>query len=95
MLVSVASTPVTRIWEEAVKVAETAETTKTAKIAKAVETTDAGRDGKESKGDENLRSNLAQVLYIQYSVTFQKKFVHVLALLDLGSEVNTIYSTFV
>ena len=43
---------------------------------------------------ENLRSNLARVLYIQYSITFQKKSESVLALLDLVSKVLTINPTF-
>ena len=50
-----------------------------------------GRDGKESK---NEYSNLARVPCIRYPITIQKKFVPVSALLDSGSEVNTIHPTY-
>ena len=46
----------------------------------------------DAKDGENLRSNLAQVPCIWYSITTKKKSV--LALLDLGSEVNAIHPTF-
>ena len=45
-----------------------------------------------SKDDKNPRINLVQVLYIQYPILFQKKFI--LALLDLGNKVNAIYPNF-
>lgn len=47
---------------------------------------------KASEDSKNLRTNLTQILYIQYFITFWKKFI--LVLLDLGSEVNAIYLTF-
>ena len=78
--VSLTSTLVTRTRKETV---ETAEAIETAKIAK---------DGEESKGEY---PNLAQVLCIRYPITFQKKFMSVLALFNLGSEVNAIYLTLI
>ena len=42
---------------------------------------------------ENPRSNFAQIPCIRYPINFRKQSV--LALLDLGSKVNTIYPTFV
>ena len=56
-----------------------------------VKTARASKDGKESKGEY---PNLAQVLCIQYSITFQKKFVSVSVLFDSGSEINVIYPIF-
>ena len=47
---------------------------------------------KEEAVGENLRSNLAQVLYIHYPINSGKKSV--LALLDSGSKVNAIYLAF-
>ena len=44
---------------------------------------------------KNLGSNLVQVPYIRYPITFWKKSLSVSALLELGSKVNAIYSTFV
>lgn len=81
VLVSITSTLVTTTRKEAV---ETAKTIKTARTDK---------NSKENKDSEYLR-NLIQVLCIQYSITFQKKFVPVLALFKSGSKVNAIYSTF-
>ena len=43
---------------------------------------------------ENLRSNLAQVLCIWYPINFQKKFVIMSALFDLGNKINAIYPIF-
>ena len=43
---------------------------------------------------KNLRLNLVQILYIRYPINFRKKFIPVLALLDLDSKYNTIYLTF-
>ena len=52
-----------------------------------------GENGKNSKnGDKDLRTNLAQVPFIQYSITFQKQSV--LALLDSKNKVNAIHPTF-
>ena len=44
------------------------------------------------KNSENLKSNLTQVLYIQYSIIFEKKSVW--ALFHLCNKVNAIYTTF-
>ena len=55
------------------------------------ETAREGKDGKESKGEY---PNLAQVPYIRYPITFRKKFVSVLALFNLSSEINAIHPTF-
>ena len=72
----------TKIKEEAVE------------IANAIETASISKNGEESKGEKNLRLNLAQVPCIRYSISFQKKFVLVLALLDSSSRVNAIHLTF-
>ena len=80
--VSTTSTPVTGTGEEAVESAESVEN------GEAVETAEFDKDGKESKG---AYPNLAQVLCIWYPITFRKKFVSVLALLDSGSKVNAIH----
>ena len=58
----------------------------------AVETTGAGEHGKKSKGEYS--ENLIWISYIWYPITFRKKFVPMLALLDSGSKVNAIHSTF-
>ena len=61
----------------------------------AVETTEtarASKNGKKSKGE--YLENFAQVLCIRYPITFWKKFVSMLVLFDLDSEVNAIYPTF-
>ena len=60
------------------------------KTAKAIETTKVGKDGKKSKSEY---LNLAQVPYIRYPITFQKKSVSMLTLLDSDSEVNAIHPT--
>ena len=85
-LVSVSATfmPMTRTREEVVEAAKSVGT------AKAVETVEVDKDGKES---EDEYPNLAQVPCIWYPITFRKKSVSVLALLDPGSEVNTIHSS--
>ena len=76
--------PVTKIRGKAGEIDETVEV---------VEIYRASKDGKESKG--NYLEHLTQVPCIRYPITFWKKSVLVLALFDLGSEVNTIYLTFV
>lgn len=58
VLVLAICTPVTRTRKKAF---ETAETAKTA---------EASKNGEENEGGENLRSNLAQILYIWYPITF-------------------------
>lgn len=66
---------------------------------KVVETTeiagtiDAARAGKNDEDGEYSKINLAQILCIQHSITFQRKSV--LAFLDSSSKVNTIHPTFV
>ena len=80
VLVLATSTPVTETREEAV--------TEAVEIAKTVESTKFGKDGAESKGEY---PNLARVPCIWYPITFQKKSVSILALLDSGNEVNAIY----
>lgn len=70
--VLVTFTPVTATRKEVVEIAETIE---------AVETIGVGEDGKKSKSGE-YPGNLARVLYIWYPITFGKKFVSKLALLD-------------
>ena len=76
--------PVTGTREEVVEAAESVGTTD------AVETAKVGKDDEESKGEY---PNLAQVLCIRYPITFRKKSVSMLALLDSGSEVNIIHPT--
>ena len=76
------STPVTGTKEEAVETAESVET------AKLVDTAEVGKNGKESKGEY---PNLARVPWIRSPITLGKKSV--LALFDLGSEVNAIHLT--
>ena len=71
--------------------AETVEAGETDKTLEAVGTAEVGKDGDESKGE---CPNLIRVLCIQYPIIFRKKFVPVLALFDLGSEVNAIHLTF-
>ena len=61
------------------------------KAIEADETAEIDEENKESKGEY---SNLAQVLCIRYPITFRKKSVSVLVLLDSGSKVNAIYPTF-
>ena len=71
---------------------KTVETAEVVETAKAVGTAGIGKDGKESKGE--YPENLAQVPYIWYLIIFRKKFVLVSALINSGSKVNAIYSTF-
>ena len=59
-------------------------------VVKTTEIAGKGKDGKESKGEY---SNLIRIPCIRYSITFRKKSVPILALLDLSSEVNAIYPT--
>ena len=59
------------------------------------EVVEAAEVGKDGKGSEGEYPNLAQVPYIWYPITFRKKFVSVLALLDSDSKVNVIYLTLV
>ena len=56
-----------------------------------METVGESKDDEESKGEY---PNLARVPCIRYPITFRKKSVPVLALLDLGSEVKAFYPTF-
>ena len=72
------STPVTGTREEAVEAAEF------------VETIRIGKDDEESKGEY---PNLARVPCIRYPITFRKKSVFMLVLLDSGSKVNAIHPT--
>ena len=58
----------------------------------AVEIAGAGKDGK--KNESKYLKNLVWVPCIQYPITFWKKSVPMLVLLDLGSKVNAIYPTF-
>ena len=85
VLVSATSTPVTGTREKA---SENAETSKTGKAIEIV------KDGKKSKDDENLRLNLAQILYIRYHVAFRKNSMPMLVLFDSNSKVNAIHPTF-
>ena len=60
---------------------------------KAVETIkSASKDDKENKG--KYPENLAQILCIQYHITFRKKSLLVLVLFDSGNEVNAIHPIF-
>ena len=72
------STPVTGTRKEVVEAAES------------VGIIRVGKDNKESKGEY---PNLAQVLCIQYPITFWKKSVFISVLFDSGSEVNAIHPT--
>ena len=78
------STPVTEARKKADEIVEAVET------AEAIEFTEVSKGEAESK-DKYL--SLAQVPYIWYPITFRKKSVSILALLDLGSEVNAIHLT--
>ena len=69
---------------------EAVETTET---IEAIETARAGKDGNESKSE--YPENLTQVLCIWYSITFRKKSLPVLALIDSGNKINVIYPTYV
>lgn len=88
VLVSAIFIPVTRTRKEMVETANTGET------IKAIETAGASKNGKENKDSKNSRSNLTQVLCIQYLFIFQKKSKLMSALLDSSSEVNVIHPTF-
>ena len=77
--VSATSTPVSGIREEKVETTE------------AVETAKVGKDGNES---ESEYPNLARVPCIRYPITFRKKSLSVLTLIDLGNEINAIHLTF-
>ena len=98
-LVSVSAifTPVTRSRAQTVETVKAIEAAEAVEAAKAVETAEAVGTAKVGKnGDENESEypNLAQVPYIRYTITFRKKSVLMLALLDSGSEVNAIQPTF-
>ena len=92
VLVSATSTTVIGTREEMVETVKTIETAKAVEIAKAIGTTKISKDGKENKCE--YLKNLAQIPYIQYLITFRKKFVPMLALFDLNSKVNAIHLTF-
>ena len=79
----------TGIREEAVEAAEPIGTAKSVGTAKFVETAEVSKNGKQSKGEYQ---NFAQVPCICYPINFGKKSVS--ALLDLGSEVNTVHPAF-
>ena len=89
--VSVTSMPVTGTRAEIVEATEAVETIKAVEATEVVGTAEIGEDGNESK---DKCPNLARVLCIRYPITFRKNFVPVLALIDLGSEVNAIHPTF-
>ena len=86
VLILATSTLVTEIREEMVETAEAIET------IKAVKTAGTDRNDKESKSE--YLENLAWFPCIQYPITFQKKSVPMVALLDLGSKVNAIHPIF-
>ena len=67
-------------------------TIKIAEIIEDIKIAGIGKDSKENKGGENLRSNLAQVLCIQYLINLRKKSVS--TLFDSGSKINAVYPTF-
>ena len=83
---------VTGSREKMAKTFNTIDSAKAMETAKAVGTAEIGKNGKESKG--KYLENLAQVLCIRYPITFWKKSVPMLMLLDLSSKVNAIYLTF-
>lgn len=66
---------------------------KTVETTEIVKTIGAIRVGEDNRGNEYLETNLARVSYFRYLITFCKKSV--LALFNLGNEINTIYFTFV
>ena len=80
MSVSATSTSMTETREETVA--------KDVETAEAVKSTEVSKDGAQNKGEY---PNLARVPCIQYPITFWKKSVSMLALFDLGSEVNAIH----
>ena len=57
------------------------------------EAVEAAEVGKDSEKSEGKYPNLAQVPYIRYPITFQKKSVSVSALFNSGSKVNAIHPT--
>ena len=59
-----------------------------------VKTMETAREGKDGEESERKYPNLVRVPCIQYPITFRKKSVPVLALLDSKSEVNAIHPTF-
>ena len=69
------------------------EAVETTEIMEAVETAGAGKNGKKSEGE--YLKNLVQVPCIWYYIIFWKKSVHVSALFDSDSKINTIHPTFV
>lgn len=81
---------------ETVKIDETVEANEIAEIAKTVkvvETARAGKDGKKIEDGKYLKS-LVQIPCMQYPITFRKKSVLILVLLDSGNKVNAIHPTF-
>lgn len=85
VLVSATLTPVTRTKEEAVEANRTIEAPRTIEIAET---------SKNKTKNKQYSESLLQVLCIRYPITFQKKFVSVLAFFDLVSKINAIYPTF-
>ena len=73
---------------------KTLETDKTGEIAKAVETVGASKNSEKSENGKNPRSNLTQVLYIRYFITFWKKSMRILVYFNLDSKFNAIHPTF-
>ena len=63
-------------------------------IETSVEAVEAAKVGKDSVKSEVEYPNLAWVPCIYYPITFWKRSVSMLALLDSGSEVNAIHLTF-
>lgn len=60
---------------------------------KAVETVETvGKNSKESESE--YLENLAQILYIFYSIIFRKKFVPIFGFFDSGNKVNINHPTF-
>lgn len=70
MLVLATSALVTGIKEETVETTKTIETAEVIEATEAVEIAGTGKNSEENKGGENPKSNLAQVPYIRYSITF-------------------------
>ena len=79
--------PMTAARKKAIMTVETAGTAETTGIAEAVKT------NKNGEGGQYSGTNLAQVPYIRYAITFLRKSV--LTLLDLSSKSNAIYPTFI
>ena len=93
VLVLATSILITITKKKAVKTPKTTRTAKIAKIAEAIETAGTNKDGKKSKGE--YLKNFVQLPCIQYPITFRKKFMLVLVLLDSSSKINAIHPTFV